>query len=174
MIVPNCRPSAIPDRDAYLARLARLFRRTDVVKASTEDLAYLYPGLPAVAAARALLAAGPALVLVTDGPRPARAFLARSPAGSAGEITAAIPRVTVVDTIGAGDAFGGAFLTWWTRNALTRADLARPDLVGAALRAAAEVASLTCTRPGADPPRLADAPAFFPIPGPPCGGRPGN
>jgi fructokinase len=61
-----------------------------------------------------------------------------------------------VDTIGAGDAFGGAFITWWTRESLTRADLARPGLVAAALQAAAEVASLTCTRPGADPPRRAD------------------
>jgi fructokinase len=156
MIDPNCRPSAIPDRDAYLARLARIFRRADIVKASTEDLAYLYPGLPSGAAARDLLAVGPALVLVTDGPQAARAFLAASPDGPAREVAVAIPRVTVADTIGAGDAFGGAFLTWWIRNARTRADLARPGLVGPALRAAAEVASLTCTRPGADPPRLAD------------------
>jgi fructokinase len=97
-------------------------------------------------------------VLVTDGPRAARAFLAGSPDGPAREVIAAIPPVTVVDTIGAGDAFGGAFLTWWTRESLTRADLANPDLVAPALHAAAEVASLTCTRPGADPPRLSDVP----------------
>jgi fructokinase len=156
MIDPNCRPSAVPDRDGYLGRLARVFRCADIVKASAEDLGYLYPDLPAAGAARELLAVGPALVLVTDGPRRARAFLAGPPTGSAREIAAPIPPVTVVDTIGAGDAFGGAFLAWWTREALTRADLARPDLVGAAMRAAAEVASLTCTRPGADPPCLAD------------------
>jgi fructokinase len=158
LIDPNCRPSAVPDRDAYLARLARLFGRADVVKASAEDLAYVYPGLPPAESARALLTAGPALVLVTDGPRAARAFLAGSPDDPAREVIAAIPPVTVVDTIGAGDAFGGAFLTWWTRESLTRADLANPDLVAPALRAAAEVASLTCTRPGADPPRLCDVP----------------
>jgi fructokinase len=154
MIDPNCRPSAVPDRDAYLARLARIFSRADIVKASVEDLAYLYPGLSAAGAARALLDAGPVLALVTDGPRAARAFLAGSPDGPAREVSAPIPPVTVVDTIGAGDAFGGAFLTWWTRDSLTRADLANPGLVATALRAAAEVASLTCTRPGADPPRL--------------------
>jgi fructokinase len=158
LIDPNCRPSAVPDRGAYLARLARLFGRADIVKASAEDLAYLYPGLPPAEAARALLTAGPALVLVTDGPRAARAFLAGSPDGPAREVIAAIPPVTVVDTIGAGDAFGGAFLTWWTRESLTRADLANPELVAPALHAAAEVASLTCTRPGADPPRLSDVP----------------
>jgi fructokinase len=164
IIDPNCRPGIIPDRDAYLARLARIISRVHIIKASTEDLAYLYPGQPAGAAACQLLAAGPALVLVTDGPRPARAFLAGSPAGPVREIATPIPPVTVVDTIGAGDAFGGAFVTWWIRNARTRADLASPDLVGTALRIAAEVASLTCTRPGADPPRAADVPAFSPVP----------
>ena len=82
--------------------------------------------------------------------------MAGSPDGPAREIATPIPPVTVVDTIGAGDSFGGAFLAWWTRESLTRADLANPDLVAPALRAAAEVASLTCTRTGADTPRLPD------------------
>jgi len=60
----------------------------------------------------------------------------------------------VVDTIGAGDAFGGAFLAWWSGNELTTSDLRRPGPVRGALRAAAEVASATCTRAGAEPPWL--------------------
>jgi len=150
MIDPNCRPGAIPDRQAYLARLARILRRADVVKVSVEDLAYLSPGVPARAAAAALLEQGPAVVLVTDGPRPALALLPGQ------EITAAIPVVQVVDTIGAGDAFGGAFLAWWSGQELTKADLHRPGPVGAALRAAVEVAALTSTRAGAEPPWLAE------------------
>ena len=102
MIDPNCRPAAIADRPAYQARLARILRRADVVKASVEDLAYLYPGATARAAATALLGQGPRLVLVTDGPRPARAFLPGQ------ELSVDVPAVQVVDTIGAGDAFGGA------------------------------------------------------------------
>jgi fructokinase len=150
MVDPNCRPQAIADRQRYVARLARILRRTDVVKASVEDLAYLYPDEPAPAAAAALLGQGPALVVVTDGPRPARAFLPGQ------QVAVDVPAVTVVDTIGAGDAFGGAFLAWWTSHEFTRPDLARPGPVGEALEAAVEVAAHTCTRAGAEPPWLAE------------------
>ena len=67
-----------------------------------------------------------------------------------------MPAVEVVDTIGAGDAFGGAFLAWWSGHGLTGADLGRCGPVGEALQAAAEVASLTCARAGAEPPWLAE------------------
>jgi fructokinase len=150
MIDPNCRPQVITDRHAYLARLSRILRRTDVVKASVEDLGFLFPGEPAPAAATALLDQGPALVLVTDGPRPARAFLPGQ------EVAVDVPVVKVVDTIGAGDAFGGAFLAWWSGNELTRSDLHRSGPVREALRAAVEVAALTCTRVGAEPPWRAE------------------
>lgn len=150
MVDPNCRPGAIGDRNAYLRRLARLFRRADVVKASTEDLAYLSPERPPRETAAALLRQGPALVLVTDGPRPARACL------SDRELTAEVPAVDVVDTIGAGDAFGGAFLAWWTGSGLAWSDLNDPAPVGEALAFAVEVAALTCTRRGAEPPWRAE------------------
>jgi fructokinase len=150
MIDPNCRPDAISDRHAYRARLSRILRRADVVKVSVEDLGYLQPGITAGTAAANLLEQGPGLVLVTDGPRPARAFLP-------GEVLGAeVPAVRVVDTIGAGDAFCGAFLAWWSGNELTKFDLHRKGAVREALRAAAEVASFTCTRAGADPPWLAE------------------
>ena len=154
MADPNCRPGAITDKDAYLARLGRILGRADVVKASVEDLAYLAPDAPPAEAAAALLKLGPTLVLVTDGPHPARAFLPGR------ELTAEVPAVEVVDTIGAGDAFGGAFLAWWTARGLTRADLSEPGAVSSALAVAAEVAALTCARAGADPPRLAESRRF--------------
>jgi len=150
MIDPNCRPQVITDQRAYLARLSRILRRTDVVKVSVEDLGYLFPGEPAHSAAAALLDQGPALVLLTDGPRTARAFLPGQ------EVTVDVPVVKVVDTIGAGDAFGGAFLARWSGNELTRSDLHRADPVREALQAAVEVAALTCTRVGAEPPWLAE------------------
>lgn len=150
MVDPNCRPGAIGDRDAYLRRLSRILRRADVVKASTEDLAYLSPDTPPRDAAAGLLRQGPALVLVTDGPGPARACL------SDRELTAEVPAVDVVDTIGAGDAFGGAFLAWWTGSGLAWSDLNDPGPVGAALGFAVEVAALTCTRRGAEPPGRAE------------------
>jgi fructokinase len=150
LLDPNCRPVAISDRAAYLARVEHIMRRADVVKASVEDLAYLRPGESVPDAANALLGAGPALVLVTDGPHPARAFLPGT------VLAVEVPSVPVVDTIGAGDAFGGGFLAWWTAHGLGRDDLKRSAPVSAALSAAAAVAALTCARPGADPPALAD------------------
>jgi fructokinase len=150
MIDPNCRPEAVTDRAAYLARLSRILRRADVVKVSIEDLAYLAPGLPAQAAGTALLGQGPSVVLITDGPRAAWALLPGQ------EVSADVPAVEVVDTIGAGDAFGGAFLAWWSANGLTRSDLHRCGLLGEALQAAVEVAAVTCTRVGADPPWLSE------------------
>jgi fructokinase len=152
---PNCRPAAVPGYGAYRARVGAIARRADIVKASTEDLGYLYPGVPPQDAARALLTEGASLVLVTDGPRSARAF-------TGGEVLSEpVPAVIVADTIGAGDAFGGAFLAWWTTHGLGRDELRsasrhRTDLVRAALRAATAAAALTCTRPGADPPALTE------------------
>ncbi len=158
MADPNCRPGTITDRDAYRARLSAILGRTDVVKASVEDLAYLSPDALPQEAAETLLKQGPALVLVTDGPHPARAFLPGR------ELTAEVPKVSVVDTIGAGDAFGGAFLAWWTAHDLTRADLCDPAAVSTALAVAAEIAALTCTRAGADPPHRTDSRLFPPTP----------
>ena len=150
MLDPNCRPGAIADRAAYLGRIGRIAARADVVKASVDDLAYLYPGSTAAEAAELLLAGGSALVLVTDGPRPARGFLPGA------VLAVEVPAVDVVDTIGAGDAFGGGFLAWWSANGLTRSDLKRPPLVRTAVQAAAAVSAATCGRPGADPPTLAE------------------
>ena len=64
--------------------------------------------------------------------------------------------VDVVDTIGAGDAFGGGFLARWRRAGLGVEDLARADAVLDATRFACEVAGRTVERAGASPPRLAE------------------
>ena len=152
MIDPNCRPHAISDHRAYRARLGRLLGRANVVKASTEDLAYLCPDTPTQAAAVSLLDHGPELVVVTDGQNPARAFLPEL------QISVDVPHVRVVDTIGAGDAFGGAFLAWWAGNNLGRSDLHRTSAIADAMRLATQTAALTCTRAGAEPPWLSELP----------------
>ncbi len=146
MLDPNCRPGAIASRQAYLDRLDRILRRVDMVKTSTEDLAYLFPGQDAAAAAVELGGKGPACVLVTDGAAPVRAY------AGGHEIRAEVPAAPVVDTVGAGDAFGGAFLTWWTGNRLGRAALRDPEAVRGATQAAIYASVVTCTRRGAEPP----------------------
>ena len=44
MIDPNCRPSITRDPAAFRARIARVLARTDIVKVSIDDLAFLAPG----------------------------------------------------------------------------------------------------------------------------------
>jgi fructokinase len=150
MLDPNCRPGAIASRQAYLDRIDRILRRVDVIKTSTEDLAYLFPGRDTEYAAAELLGKGPACMVVTDGAAPVRAF-------SAGrEIRAEVPPAQIVDTVGAGDAFGGAFLSWWAGRGLGRADLREPEAVRSATRAAIYASVVTCTRRGAEPPWAAE------------------
>ena len=147
---PNCRPTTIDDPAAYRARLGRLLARTDVVKASEDDLAWLDPGTEPVDAARRLLAGEHAVALVTLGGTGALVVTARD------AVRVPAPPVDVVDTIGAGDAFMGAFLARWRGRGLGREDLARRDEVEQAAAFACRVAAVTCSRAGADPPRLGE------------------
>lgn len=144
---PNCRPAAIEDRAAYRGRLERILRRVDVLKASHDDLAWLDPGTPPVDAARALLAREGTVALVTLGAEGALVISGDD------VVEVEAPRVEVVDTIGAGDAFMGGFLAHWRSRGLGRADLGRRDELTEAVRFACRVASITCARAGADPPR---------------------
>ncbi len=146
LLDPNCRPRVTPDRAAYLGRLGRLLRRADVVKVSTDDLEFLSPG-DLEAGIRLLLEGGAAVVLHTDG---GRGVKVRTPAAT---IEVPVPSVEVVDTIGAGDSFGGAFAAWWHQAGLGRSDLSDLDALCAAVSAAAQVAAISCTRVGAQPPR---------------------
>jgi fructokinase len=147
---PNIRPVAIEDPAAYRARLDRILRRTDVLKVSHDDLEWLSPGHPPAEAACQLLERGPAVALVTLGAEGALVI--------SGEQVVAIeaPRVEVVDTIGAGDAFMGAFLADWRSRGLGRADLNSPEQLVKSTRFACRVAAITCSRAGANPPRRAE------------------
>jgi fructokinase len=145
---PNCRPATIEDAAAYRGRLGRLLARTDVFKASDADLEWLDPGADPVSAARALLAADGAVALVTLGGDGALVVTPDQ------VVQVPAPAVDVVDTIGAGDSFMGGFLADWRRRGLGRPDLARLDELEQAASFACRVAAITCSRAGADPPRL--------------------
>jgi fructokinase len=145
---PNVREGVVADPGAYRARIGRVLARTDLVKVSEEDLAWLDPGRTPAAAARALLDRGPSAVLLTRGARGVLVVHAD------GEVDVPAAPARVIDTIGAGDAFGGGVLAWWRANDLRPADLARLEPVAEAARFAARVAARTCERPGAEPPLL--------------------
>ena len=81
--------------------------------------------------------------------------------GAGGEVSVRAEPVEVVDTIGAGDSFNAGLLTW-LRAATARSTapaiegLSAGRHVADALAFAGRVAAVTCSRPGADPPRLAE------------------
>jgi fructokinase len=150
---PNCRPLLMGSPEAVRGRIESLVALADVVKASSDDLAWLLPDRPAEQVAEAWLAKGPALVVITLGPA---GLLAAS--RQAGVLRVPGRVVEVVDTVGAGDACMAALLA-----GLHRRDLLGPDrrpalraLDAATLAALADeavlAAALTCTRAGADPP----------------------
>ena len=117
MLDPNARPSAIARRPCWRARIRRLSTRADVIRVSVDDLEVLDDTAAPLDVARALADDG-ALVLLTDGgtgaPGARRAVpLVRLP----------LPASAIVDTVGAGDSFGGAFLAWWLDRGHDRAAL---------------------------------------------------
>jgi fructokinase len=146
MLDPNCRPGAARYPAAHRERLRDLLAHVDVVKASGEDLAYIEPEQPPLQTARDLLERGPAAVLLTHGGRGATVISA------AGETAIPAPPADVVDTIGAGDAFGGGWLAAWISGGLGRADLGDFDALVRTTRFAAQVAARTCEQSGAEPP----------------------
>jgi fructokinase len=151
---PNVRLARAGDHARGLAAVERVVALADVVKVSSEDLAWLLPGLPVPEVLERWRALGPALVVATDGGEGATAL------GAAGLLHAPAEPVAVVDTVGAGDAFSAGLLAGLDdAGLLDRAALAAAgeDALRGALELAARVAGITCGRPGADPPTRAEA-----------------
>ncbi|MFQ6398793.1 carbohydrate kinase family protein [Nocardia sp. KC 131] len=149
---PNIRPSLLGSIDGERVRVERQVCLADIVKVSAEDLRWLYPGADPRTVAWDWLATGPALVVVTLG---ADGAYARTTQFAA---TRSSPRVAVVDTVGAGDAFTAGLL-----DALGKIGLlggSRREQLAAingselddVLDFAIAFASATCGRQGADPP----------------------
>ncbi len=140
-------------RDAVLSALAL----AHIVKVSDEDLRHLGFEDDARSAARALLAHGPQLVLLTLGAQGACAI-----AASLDIAQAALP-AEVVDAVGAGDCFFGGFIASLVRDdalpALTRNELDE-HWVRRALRHASACASINLSRKGCAPPTWAEAAAL--------------
>lgn len=150
---PNVRPGLVRDRAAYLARLEGWVSLADLVKVSRADLAWLYPDRAPEEAAGAWLARGPAAVVVTRGHDGAVALAASGRAEVAGMA------VLVSDTVGAGDSFTSGLLAWLAEAGRLEREAIRgvtEDELHAALRFANTAASITCTRPGAQPPNRAE------------------
>jgi len=151
---PNIRPFIIRDKNVYTGRFEKWVAASTIVKMSLEDIAFIYPKLDPEKALQKVIAMGPRLAICTLGPKGASALLRRND-GSVTRVNAPALDLPVVDTIGAGDTFHGAFLAWleikekMSRSALV--SLSESELYSA-LYFANKAASIVCTRAGAEPP----------------------
>lgn len=144
----NVRPSVIPDRIEYARRtrpwLEVVGAARGVLKASDEDLEFLAGEEDSSwrdVARRWRADYGAEAVVVTCGPDGAVAF------GSDGEVSVPGRKVTVVDTVGAGDTFMAGFLDAYT---------ASPTALQAALEHGIAAAAIVVQRQGANPPTRAE------------------
>ncbi|WP_018907617.1 carbohydrate kinase family protein [Salinispora arenicola] len=158
----NLRPTIVQDRDGEQRRVERQVHTAHIVKASEEDLDWLYPDRTIDQVMAEWRAAGVACAVVTRG---AAGSCLLAPDGRLYQQSAR--QGDVVDTVGAGDAFTGGLLAALADfGALgdqpdARLAAVTPSQWRQGLDQASTVAALTCARRGADPPTLADAVAVL-------------
>jgi fructokinase len=131
-----------------------LTAQAHLVKASVEDIQFLYPGASVDGVLADWLARGAGIAIATMGEIGAMVVTKH---GVAARVSART--VKVIDTVGAGDTFQAALLTWLAEHGRLSPDglatLSADDL-NALLTFAARAASITCSRRGADMPRRAE------------------
>lgn len=152
---PNCRPTIVPDASVARQWAESMVRHSDVVKASDEDLLWLYPHRTLEESARAWLDLGASLVVVTRGEMGPWALTRKtSPEGLA------LPayRVEVADTVGAGDSLMAALIAALLdrgiegKDARAAIELLTKDDLKEILAFSAVAAGITVSREGANPP----------------------
>ena len=149
---PNARPTLMGAPEDVRARIEENIALSDVVKASDEDVAWLYGTEDVEDVAASWRDLGPSLTVLTRGGDGAVAFSA------SGRVQVAPVQVEVVDTVGAGDTFSAGILDALAAKGLLGADrremlAAIPsDDLATVLRRAAALSAITVSRAGANPP----------------------
>jgi fructokinase len=148
----NIRAPLLPPRAQTTALVEQRIALASIVKASDDDLNWLYPGeTPDAVAMR--WAEGGRIVLLTRGALGASAFR------NGDLVSCQAPKIEVVDTIGAGDVFLAAFLAHALSQGVLGSGAIAPwdrDHLHEALRFATIAGALTCTRAGAAAPTVGE------------------
>jgi fructokinase len=142
---PNVRSSVVGDRDKYRAAVEKWVGISSVVKLSDDDISWLYPDQSMDKVAKGWIANGVSLVVIT---RSANGIIGYTEHGFE-EIDGA--KVSVVDTVGAGDTVGAIVVEGIIKHSVN--GLAG-QVLNAVLQRAAIAAGITVSRAGAQPPRL--------------------
>lgn len=140
---PNIRPSVIGDHDLYEAAVEKWAALSSVIKVSDDDMAWLYPGQKYEDVAQRWLSDGAALVVVTRGSNGIIGFT------SDGSVEVDGAKITVADTVGAGDTVGAIIVEAMIEKGILALT---GDVLKATLHRAAVAAGITCSRKGAQPP----------------------
>lgn len=146
---PNIRPTLIADPAAHRERIRRLIGRSDIVKVSEEDVAWIEPDMAPDAAIDNWIADGTSIVVLTRGAEGATVSTALD------QVSVAAEKAEVVDTIGAGDCFIAGFLAGLQEQALLSKKALRavePEALRRSLELAVKVAAIVVSRAGANPP----------------------
>ena len=147
---PNVRLNPEPNIDLWRSRIAELVELADLIKVSDEDLSLLYPEQDPQRVIESWLTHRCQLVFLTRGGEGASVF---SRAHGSWSVPAC--SVTIADTVGAGDTFQAALISWLTEQQLDSVDgvqrLSR-EQIDAMLKFAVQAAALTCGKTGPDLP----------------------
>ncbi len=146
---PNIRPDFIPDPDRHRARIGRIAAISDIIKVSDEDLEWIATGRREEDMIAGWLRGGATVVVVTMGDQGAAAYTRRE------VVQVAAAQATVVDTVGAGDAFNAGFLSALNQHGMLDKTALRAmpaKTLEQSLAFASRVAAATVARAGANPP----------------------
>lgn len=147
---PNVRLNPEPNIELWRERIATLVPLVDLIKVSDEDLSLLYPEQDPQQVIENWLEHRCQIVFLTRGGDGASVFSRQH-----GQWSVPAASVKIADTVGAGDTFQAALITWLTEHDLDSVEgvqqLAR-DQIDAMLRFAVQAAALTCSKTGPDLP----------------------
>jgi fructokinase len=142
---PNIRPSVMADRAKYAAAVEKWVSISSVVKVSDDDIKWLYPSDSLDVVAHRWIDTGVSAVVITRGANGLIGFT------SSGMEEVDGVKVDVVDTVGAGDTVGAIVVEGIIKHSVHGL---QGQVLNALLHKAAIAAGITCSRAGAQPPRV--------------------